>query len=104
MTIELTTLEGQTKTITGEETYKTLFEAICKSDFEMLDNEHIAEVSSYSAGSDPKEALRNFAKEYQRAQAELSTSYAELAFWSGFFETYGAELGLLEEFKENGII
>lgn len=104
MTIELTTLEGQTRTITGTETYKLLFEAVCKYDFEMLDNEHLAEVSSYSTGSDPKEALRNFAKEYQRAQAELSTSYEELAFWSGFFRTYGEKLGLIEEFEENGIL
>lgn len=32
MTIELTTLEGQTRTITGTETYKLLFEAVCKYD------------------------------------------------------------------------
>ena len=104
MTITITFSDGQTKTITGEETYKLLFEAVCSYDFEMLDNEHLAEVASYPSGSDKKEALRNFAKEYQRAQAELSTSYEELAFWSNFFETYGEELGLSEEFKENGII
>ena len=104
MTITITFLDGQTKSIEGEEAYKLLFEAVCSYDFEMLDNEHLAEVASYSSGSDPKEALRSFAKEYQRAQAELSTSYEELAYWSSFFEEYGEKLGLSEEFKENGII
>lgn len=104
MTIEITYLKGNSSTFSGEGSYKLLFEAVCKYDFEMLDNEHLAEVAPYSEGTDPREALSNFAKEYQRAQTELSTSYEELAFWSGFFRSYGEELGLVEEFEENRIL
>lgn len=91
--------------------YTFLFEAVCLFDLEMLSNERLAIVREYKNGEklleDPKhqrEALSSFAKEYQRAQAELSTSYEELAFYSGFFEKYGKELGLTDEFRENGII
>lgn len=111
MTIEITYLRGNSSTFSGEESYKLIFEAVCLSDLEMLDNEHLAEVAPYTNGENlredvehQREALTNFAKEYQRAQSELSTSYEELAFWSGFFEEYGEKLGLSEEFKENGII
>lgn len=104
MTIEVTYIGGTSSTFSGEGSYKLLFEAVSKYDLEMLDNEHLAEVAPYSEGTDPKEALTNFAKAYQRAQSELSTSYEELAFWSGFFRVYGEELGLIEEFEENGII
>lgn len=104
MTIQITYIGGTSSTFSGEESYKLLYEAVCKYDLEMLDNEHFAEVSSYSEGTDPKEALSNFAKTYQRAQTELSTSYEELAFYSGFFREYGEKLGLIEEFEENGII
>ena len=99
-------------TISGAEAYEELFKVVCLYDLEMLDNDKLAEVSDYDGS--PKdlledtehkhEALRNFAKEYQRAQAELSTSYEELAFWSGFFRTYGEKLGLIAEFEENGIL
>ena len=97
---------------TVKEDLGELFKAICLYDFEILDNDSLAEVFMYAG--DPrsllkdrehqKEALRNFAKEYQRAQAELSTSYEELAFWASFFRTYGEKLGLIEEFEENGIL
>ena len=104
MTIQVTYNGGSSSILKGEESYKLLYETVCKYDLEMLDNEHLAEVSTYKEEIDPKEALTNFAKNYQRAQSELSTSYEELAFWGGFFSEYGEKLGLLEEFKENGIL
>ncbi len=104
MEITITYTEGKPQTIAGEEAYKLLFEAVSKYDFEILDNEHLAEVGPLPSGSDQREALRSFAKEYQRAQSELSTSYEELSFWAGFFSKYGEELGLSEEFRENGIL
>lgn len=99
-------------TISGAEAYEELFKVVCLYDLEMLDNDKLAEVSDYDGSpkdlledtEHKQEALRNFAKEYQRAQAELSTSYEELAFWGGFFRTYGEKLGLIAEFEENGII
>jgi len=102
-------LDGSEKKLPEDQTeaYAFIFEDICLYDIELLDNDRYACVAPLLLEDKPeskKEALRNFAKEYQRAQAELSTSYEELAFWSGFFETYGEELGLSEEFKENGII
>ena len=111
MTIQVTYNGGTTSSFSEEESYKLLFEAVCLYDLEMLDNEHLAEVSAYPRGREllndvghQKEALINFAKTYQRAQSELSTSYEELAFWSGFFSEYGERLGLSEEFRENGIL
>lgn len=110
MNIVISTIEGEEITLTGSEVYENIFKTVLLYDLEMLDNEHLAEVTAYESGADQiedpahqREALSNFAKEYQRAQSELSTSYEELAFWSGFFEEYGERLGLLEEFKENAI-
>lgn len=51
-----------------------------------------------------KEALRNFAIQWQGAQADLTISYEELAWYQTFFETYGKRYGLLREFRENGIL
>lgn len=105
MIVKSTYLDGSQKTLpeTTEEAYAFIFNDVCLYDLELLENNHYACVAPLKTDS-PKEALSNFAKEYQRAQAELSTSYEELAFWSGFFEEYGEKLGLSEEFKENGII
>ena len=36
-----------------------------------------------------KEALREFAKEYQRASSDFVMSYDDLAFYSDFFSKYG---------------
>lgn len=99
-------------TISGAEAYEELFKVICLYDLAMVDNNKLIECSDYSGlpqklledTEHQREALRSFAKEYQRAQTELSTSYEELAYWGGFFSKYGEELGLSEEFKENGII
>ena len=51
-----------------------------------------------------KEALREFAIEWQRAQADCVMSWGDVAWYNDFFETYGRKYGLLREFKENGII
>lgn len=50
-----------------------------------------------------KSALVEFAKEWQRAQSNISSSYEDLMFWQNFFETYGKKYGCLTEFHENGI-
>ena len=88
----------------GSTSYRFLYEVVTAFDLAMLDNDRLIIVRTLPSGSDQREALRTFANEYQRAQAELSTSYEELAYWGGFFSKYGEELGLSEEFKENGII
>ena len=99
-------------TISGAEAYEELFKVICLYDLAMVDNNKLVECSDYSGlpqklledTEHQREALRSFAKEYQRAQTELSTSYEELAFWEGFFQLYGEKLGLIEEFEEQGIL
>lgn len=88
----------------GSASYRFVYEAVIEFDLAMLDNDRLIIVHTLPSGSDQREALRSFAKEYQRAQAELSTSYEELAYWGGFFSKYGEELGLSDEFRENGII
>lgn len=50
-----------------------------------------------------KEALRNFAIEYQNRFSEIVSSWYDCSFWSNFFEKYGRKYGLLNEFHENGI-
>ena len=53
--------------------------------------------------NDKKNALRNFAIDWQHVASETDYSYNELFEWQGFFETYGKKFGLLREFRENGI-
>lgn len=50
-----------------------------------------------------KDALREFAVEYQTRFGEFISSYEDIAWFSKFFETYGKKYGLLREFRENGI-
>ena len=54
--------------------------------------------------NDCKEALRDFAIEWQHAYSDYSASYSELAEWGAFFEEYGRKYGLLRELRENGIL
>ena len=49
-----------------------------------------------------KEALREMARTYQATQH--LTSWAEVARFSEYFQTFGKRYGLLKEFRENGII
>lgn len=42
--------------------------------------------------------------EWQNWQSEQSLSYGELAEYSHHFERTGRKYGLLDEFRENGII
>lgn len=51
-----------------------------------------------------KNALRDFAIEFQNSFSFINYSYAELAEWQNFFEKYGKKYGLIREFKENGIL
>lgn len=51
-----------------------------------------------------KEEARDKAIEWQYWQAEQSLSYVESAKWQCYFEETGKKFGLLEEFKENGIL
>ena len=51
-----------------------------------------------------KERARNKAIEWQQDFGNHSYSYAELAYFEGYFTKLGKRYGLLGEFKENGII
>lgn len=51
-----------------------------------------------------KEQAREAAKEGQRTFGDTSHSYAELAEDAARFERLGRRYGLLQEFRENGII
>ena len=51
-----------------------------------------------------KENTRNEAIDWQADFANHNDSYAELAYFSDYFETKARRYGLVKEFKENGII
>lgn len=51
-----------------------------------------------------KEQAREAAKEWQRTFGDTSHSYAELAEDAAKFERLGRRYGLLQEFRENGIL
>ena len=76
---------------------------------EMKDNDHFICSKPTKAYYEPvsyqfkKEALAEFAKEWQRAASELSMSYEDLMYWGSFFTKYGKRYGLLSEFHTNGI-
>lgn len=91
--------------------YETILEIISTSFVKVVDNAHLEELEYYKIDNlerysyiHRKKVLRAFAIEWQLAQSNFSTSTEELLFWSGFFEKYGSEYALTEEFRENGII
>ena len=51
-----------------------------------------------------KEQARQAAKDWQATFGDTSHSYAELAEDAARFERLGRRYGLLQEFRENGII
>jgi hypothetical protein len=51
-----------------------------------------------------KEEARQYAIDWQNWASKQSLSYGELADWGEEFRRIGERFGLLEEFKENGII
>lgn len=51
-----------------------------------------------------KEAARNKAIEWQMDFVNHNYSYGEIAYFQNYFEQLGKRYGLLEEFRENGII
>ena len=51
-----------------------------------------------------KEAARNRAIAWQLDFGNHSYSYGEIAYYQNYFEQLGKRWGLLEEFRENGII
>ena len=51
-----------------------------------------------------KEQARQAAIEWQLDFENHNYSYEELAEWTSFFYLLGSKYGLLEEFRENGII
>ena len=51
-----------------------------------------------------KEDARQRAIDWQSWQSTQSLSYAELVDWNTYFENLADKFGLLEEFKENGIL
>lgn len=48
--------------------------------------------------------LREEAIDWQINEAQYSYSMGELAEWFEYFENKGRQLGLLKEFRENGIL
>jgi hypothetical protein len=58
-------------------------------------------VSSYQ---ERKEAARNKAIAWQMDFENHNYSYGEIAYFQNYFEQLGKRYGLLEEFRENGII
>lgn len=51
-----------------------------------------------------KERARQKAKDWQNDFSNHAYSYAELAEFAAMFRRLGRKYGLLQEFKENGII
>ena len=51
-----------------------------------------------------KERARNKAVEWQNNFCEHNYSYGELVYWQDYFERLAKKYGLVEEFRENGII
>lgn len=58
-------------------------------------------ISSYQ---ERKEAARNKAIEWQMDFENHNYSYGEIAYFQNYFEQLGKRWGLIEEFRENGII
>lgn len=50
------------------------------------------------------EEAREHAIEWQHWAGEQNLSYGELAEWQAHFEKLANRFGLMEEFKENGIL
>ena len=101
----------QTRELSDNEAITALFNEICTcEDYDIIDNNNIMfvkypepvmkKLTSYKLR---KEALCEFAKEWQRSQAGITSSYDDLSWWSSFFEKYGKKYGLLTEFRANGI-
>lgn len=51
-----------------------------------------------------QERARNKAVEWQIDFDNRNYSYGELVYWQSYFERLGRRFGLINEFKENGII
>ena len=51
-----------------------------------------------------KERARNKAVEWQNDFCDHNYSYGELVYWQDYFERLAKRYGLVEEFRENGII
>lgn len=51
-----------------------------------------------------KERVRDKAVEWQSNFCDQNYSYGELAYWQEYFWSLAKRYGLVEEFKENGII
>jgi len=51
-----------------------------------------------------KEEAEQIAVQFQSWISEKNFSYGEIAEYSIYFDTLGKKFGLIEEFKENGII
>lgn len=51
-----------------------------------------------------QETARNKAVEWQMDFDNHNYSYGELVYWQNYFEKLGRRFGLVNEFRENGII
>ena len=51
-----------------------------------------------------KARARNMAVEWQMGFCDKDYSYSDLAYWGNYFLRLAKRYGLVEEFRENGII
>ena len=80
--------------------YKTLKEAEC----ELAKAASMPSVAWRKRYEDTREYLREEAVQWQRDFSNHSYSWGEIAEKSCYFETMGRCCGLINEFRENGII
>lgn len=99
------------KKVNDQEASVLLFKEVCTcEDIDIIDNDHFMIVKmsepfnhNKTSYKDRKKLLREFAKEWQRSQTGITSSYEDLSWWGSFFEKYGKKYGLLTEFRANGI-
>lgn len=92
------------------ENHNELFNMIVKYRIQMIDTDNFIFTNPTEAYFNKqnysyyKNALREFAKEWQYNILNTDVSYGDMLSWFTFFNKYGKRYGLLREFRENGII
>ena len=91
-------------------TYHKFFEMIMAFDPEMIDNNTFS-VTSFmrykpTTYEGKKDRFRSFAIQWKQRTGcgDFDLSYEDLIQWQAFFHYFGSKLGLVREFKENGIL
>lgn len=91
-------------------TEERVYQMVMKYNPEMIDNNTFRiDMSNYLEPVKTREAkkwrFREFAIHWHHRafSGDFEMSYDDLIQWQAFFATYGQKLGLLREFRENGI-